>query len=462
MITLVLIPARTRSPEYSVPRMTGVRLNEEDRNHMKANKILTGAALLVAGTLGLSACSGGSGDTNADGKVEMTLWQNSTTGPGQQFWKDAIAAFEKANPNVTITMQSVQNEDMDGKLQTALNAGDAPDIFLQRGGGKLAAMVQAGQLMDLTDKIGDTAKSEISEGSFKAETYQDKIWAMPLAVLPSGFWYSSDLFTKAGITTAPTTISDLESAVDKLKTAGVAPIALGAKDAWPAAHWYYNFALRECSPQTIEKTGDSKDFSDGCWLKAAEDLNDFAATKPFNEGFLTTSAQQGAGSSAGLVANHQAAMELMGAWDPGVIASLTPDEKPLPDLAWFPFPEVSGGQGEPGSMMGGVDGYSCSAKAPKECADFLNFIASADQQEAYYAAFSAPPVNKTAQAAVKEPYLQEVLAAYNKAPFVSQWLDTVLGQNVGNALNVAVVDLLAGKSNPQQMIQSVTDAAKKG
>ncbi len=462
MVTLVLIPARTRSPEYSVPRMTGVRLNEEDRNHMKANKILTGAALLVAGTLGLSACSGGSGDTNADGKVEMTLWQNSTTGPGQQFWKDAIAAFEKANPNVTITMQSVQNEDMDGKLQTALNAGDAPDIFLQRGGGKLAAMVQAGQLMDLTDKIGDTAKSEISEGSFKAETYQDKIWAMPLAVLPSGFWYSSDLFTKAGITTAPTTISDLESAVDKLKTAGVAPIALGAKDAWPAAHWYYNFALRECSPQTIEKTGDSKDFSDGCWLKAAEDLNDFAATKPFNEGFLTTSAQQGAGSSAGLVANHQAAMELMGAWDPGVIASLTPDEKPLPDLAWFPFPEVSGGQGEPGSMMGGVDGYSCSAKAPKECADFLNFIASADQQEAYYAAFSAPPVNKTAQAAVKEPYLQEVLAAYNKAPFVSQWLDTVLGQNVGNALNVAVVDLLAGKSTPQQMIQSVTDAAKKG
>lgn len=448
-------------PGCSVPRMSGVRLNEEDRNHMKAKKILTGAALLVVGALGLSACSG-SGDAGSNGKVEMTLWQNSTTGAGQQFWKDAIAAFEKANPNVTITMQSVQNEDMDGKLQTALNAGDAPDIFLQRGGGKLAAMVQAGQLMDLTDKISDTAKSEISEGSFKAETYQDKVWAMPLAVLPSGFWYSSDLFTKAGITTAPTTISDLESAVGKLKSSGVAPIALGGKDAWPAAHWYYNFALRECSAQTLEKTGDSKDFSDGCWLKAAEDLNDFAATKPFNEGFLTTSAQQGAGSSAGLVANHQAAMELMGAWDPGVIASLTPDEKPLPDLAWFPFPEISGGQGEPGAMMGGVDGYSCSVKAPKECADFLNFIASADQQKAYYAAFSAPPVNKTAQAAVKEPYLQEVLAAYNKAPFVSQWLDTVLGQNVGNALNVAVVDLLAGKSDPKQMIQSVTDAAKKG
>ncbi|WP_433673976.1 ABC transporter substrate-binding protein [Microbacterium gorillae] len=429
---------------------------------MNAKKLLAPAALLLAGALSLSACSGGGTDNAAGGNVEMTLWQNSTTGAGQQFWKDAIAAFEKANPTVKITMQSVQNEDMDGKLQTALNAGDAPDIFLQRGGGKMAAMVNANQLMDLTDKISDSVKSEISEGSFKAETYQDKVWAMPLAVLPSGFWYSSDLFTQAGISADPKTIDELEQAVDKLKATGVAPIALGGKDAWPAAHWYYNFALRECSPKTIEATGDSKDFSDECWLKAAQDLSDFAATEPFNDGFLTTSAQQGAGSSAGLVANHQAAMELMGAWDPGVIASLTPDEKPLPDLAWFPFPEIDGGAGEPGSMMGGVDGYSCSAKAPKECADFLNFIASAEQQKAYYAAFNAPPVNTVAQEAVSEDYLKAVLAAYNEAPFVTQWLDTVLGQNVGNALNVAVVDLLAGKSSPDQMIESVASAAKKG
>jgi len=427
---------------------------------MNGMRILTGASILVAGALALSACAGGSGET--DGNVEMTLWQNSTTGPGQEYWKSAIAAFEKENPGVTITMQSIQNEDLDGKLQTALNAGDPPDIFLQRGGGKMTAMVQAGQLMDLTDLISDSATEEISGGSFKAETYQDKVWAMPLSVLPSGFWYSSDLFTAAGVTEAPTTVDELESAVGKLKDSGVAPIALGAKDAWPAAHWFYNFALRECSAKTIEETGDSKDFSDPCWLKAAQDLEDFAASEPFNEGFLTTPAQQGAGSSAGLVANHQAAMELMGAWDPGVIASLTPDEKPLPDLAWFPFPELSGGQGEPGSIMGGVDGYSCSAKAPKECADFLNFVATSDQQEAYYKAFNSPPVNSVAQQSVQEEYLQQVLEAYNKAPFVTQWLDTVLGQNVGNALNVAVVDLLAGQSSPDQLIQSVTDAAKKG
>jgi raffinose/stachyose/melibiose transport system substrate-binding protein len=429
---------------------------------MRTTRLAAGAMGLAAAALVLSACSGGDSSGGDGGTVEMTLWQNSTTGPGQQFWTDAIAAFQDENPNVTIEMQSVQNEDLDGKLQTALNAGDPPDIFLQRGGGKMTAMVNAGQLKDLTDVISDDVRSQVSEGSFAAETYQDRVWAMPLSVLPGGFFYSQDAFTAAGVSETPETIDDLETVVDQLKTTGIAPIALGAKDAWPAAHWFYFFALRECSPEVIEETGDSKDFSDECWLRAAEDLNDFASIQPFNEGFLTTAAQQGAGSSAGLVANRQAAMELMGAWDPGVIASLTPDQQPLPDLAWFPFPEIDGGDGEPGSMMGGLDGYSCAANAPDECVDFLNFIASPEQQTAYYEAFQSPPVNEEAQQAVTEPYLQQILEAYNSAPFVSQWLDTVLGQNVGNALNVAVVDLLAGNSSPDQLIEAVNAAGAQG
>ncbi len=429
---------------------------------MRNKRMAAGAVALAAGALVLSACSGGGGGESSDGNVEMTLWQNSTTGPGQQFWKDAIAAFEEENPGVTIKMQSVQNEDLDGKLQTALNAGDPPDIFLQRGGGKMAAMADAGQLKDLSGAIDDQLTEEISQAAFDAETYQDKIWAMPLSVLPGGFFYSQDAFDAAGITENPTTIDDLAAAVEELKGTGIAPIALGAKAAWPAAHWYYFFALRECSEDVISETSESKDFSDECWLRAAEGLNDFAAIEPFNEGFLTTEPQQGANSSAGLIANRKAAMELMGAWDPGVIASLTPDEKPLPDLAWFPFPEVPGGEGAPGSLMGGLDGYSCAAQAPDECVDFLNFVASADQQTKYYQAFQSPPVNSVAQEAVTEPYLIGILEAYNEAPFISQWLDTVLGQNVGNALNVAVVDMLAGNSDPETFIQTVNTAGAQG
>jgi multiple sugar transport system substrate-binding protein/raffinose/stachyose/melibiose transport system substrate-binding protein len=435
-------------------------LNEENGNHMKATKFLLGSAVVAVGALALAGCSGsGSGDSS-DGNVTLTFWQNSTTGDGKQYWEDTIAAFEKANPNVKVEMQSIQNEEMDGKLQTSLNSGEGPDIFMARGGGKLADVVSAGQVMDITDGLTDGTKTAL-KSSLSAFEIDGKNYGVPTAVLPSGIFYASDLFTEAGVDGTPATIDDLDAATAKLKSAGIAPIAVGAKDAWPAAHWYYNFALRACSKEALDKAAESRSFDDKCWLTAGENLEDFLKTKPFNEGFLTTTAQQGAGSSAGLIANHKAAMELMGAWDPGVIADLTPDKKPLPDLAWFPFPEVPGGQGEPGAMMGGVDGFSCWVKAPKECVDFLNFIAEKDNQEAYATAFKTVPASSEAQSAVTDPILKNILDAYSKAPYVVVWLDTLFGQNIGNALNVAVVDMFAGKGTPQGIVDAVNNAAAK-
>jgi len=430
---------------------------------MRARKLLAASLVLAAGVLGVTACGqGGSGAGSSGGKVTMTLWNNATQGDGKTFWEKTVADFQAAHPNVTIKIQEIQNEDLDGKLQTALNSGDAPDIFLQRGGGKMAAMVKAGQLMDITGSVTDATKQVVTAGSFKAETLGGKVYAMPMGVVPGGFFYSKDLFAKAGITQTPTTLADLQDDIAKLKAAGIQPIALGAKDAWPAAFYYDFFALRECTSNTITETANTLKFDDPCWLKAGQDVQSFAATKPFNDGFLTTSSQQGAGSSAGLVANHKAAMELMGAWDPGVIGSLTPDQKPLPDLDWFPFPNTQGGAGEPGAMLGGVGGFSCSVKAPKaECTAFLNYLTTTSVQEAYYKAFQSPPINSEAQGAVTEPYLKSVLAAYGKAPYVSQWLDTNYGLNVGNALNTAVVNLLAGKGDAQGIVDAVKNAAKK-
>lgn len=442
---------------------------------MNMRRTLAVATATLVCAVGLTACgtdtedpgpaNGGEtgGETTEAEPVTMIFWHNATTGPGVEFWDATVAAFQEEYPNVTIEAQSIQNEELDGKLQTALNAGDAPDVFMQRGGGKMAAMVRAGQLKDITGLITDETKALIPEGSFAANSLEGKTYAMPVAVLPGGIWYSKDLFEQAGIAEPPTTIDELNDAVTALKDAGIQPIALGAKDAWPAAHWYYFFALRACSPETLEAAGQEMNFDDPCWVDAAENLADFAGTEPFNEGFLTTSAQQGAGSSAGLLANHQAAMELMGAWNPGVIGSLTPDQQPLSDLGWFPFPEVPGGDGAPGSILGGVDGYSCSADAPDQaCADFLNFIARTDIQENYYAAFQAPTVNTESQAVIEADYLQSVLEAYNAAPYVSQWLDTVYGQNVGNALNIAVVDMLAGQRDAAGIVDAVKEAAARG
>lgn len=423
----------------------------------KASILAGGLALAMT----LAACSGNSGGSDSADGQELEVWHNSTTGPGQDFWVKTAADFEKANPGVKIKIQAVQNEDLDGKLQTALNSGSAPDVFLQRGGGKMAAMVKANQLMDLTGKVSEQVQKEIPAGSFSANEIDGKLWSMPVAVLPGGLFYSQDVFDAAGITETPTTFDELNTAVQKLKDSGVEPIALGGKDAWPAAHWYYFFTLRMCSPDALAAAADTMDFSDGCFLKAGEELQKFASTEPFNKGYLTTSAQQGAGSSAGLLANHKAGMELMGAWNPGVIAGLTPDQKPLPDLGWFPFPELAGGEGLPGSILGGVDGYSCHVDSPAICVDFLNYLGSSDVQSEYYVAFNAPPVNTVSQQNVTEPYLKQILEAYNAAPYVSQWLDTVYGSNVGNAMNAGVVEMLAGNGSPQGIIDAVNSAADK-
>ncbi|MBD7917981.1 extracellular solute-binding protein [Cellulomonas sp. Sa3CUA2] len=430
---------------------------------MRVKKTIAVSTAVLMGALALAACGGsgsGSSGDSADGNVELTFWHNSTTGDGKAYWEKTVAAFEDANPGVTVKVQSIQNEDMDGKLQTALNSGDAPDVFMARGGGKLADIVEAGQAMDLTDLISDEVRESVG-GTLDAFAVDGKVYGMPTAVLPGGIWYSKDLFAQAGITQTPTTMAELEGVVAQLKAAGIQPVALGAKDAWPAAHWYYFFALRACTQDTINESAAEMNFDDPCWLEAGQAYADFAEVEPFNNGFLTTTAQQGAGSSAGLLANHEAAMELMGAWNPGVIAGLTPDGEPLADLGWFPFPAVDGGEGDPTAMMGGVDGYACHADAPKECADFLNFYMEQEHQEGYAEAFVTIPASKDAQAAVTDPALQDVLASYNDAAYVSVWLDTLLGQNVGNALNTGVVEMLAGSGDADSIVATVKAAAAK-
>jgi raffinose/stachyose/melibiose transport system substrate-binding protein len=417
-----------------------------------------GIALAATGCAGGS--SGGSGGSSG-GKVTVTFWENATNGPdGLNYFQSAAKQFEAQHPNVTIQYQTIQNEDLDGKLQTALNANSAPDIFLQRGGGKMQAEVNAGQLQALN--LNATDQANVGAGALASETINSQVYALPFDTQPEGIYYSKTLFQQAGITAPPTTIDELEADVAKLKTINVAPIAVGAKDAWPAAHWYYNFALRECSQSAMTSTATSLKFTDPCWTKAGTDLAAFLKVSPFENGFLTTAAQQGAGSSAGMLANHKAAMELMGSWDPGVISSLTPNQKPLPDLGWFPFPAVTGGQGDPSAIMGGSDAYSLSKNAPKEALEFLEFLVTKDQQEAYAKAFQSIPVNKGAQAVITEPYNVSALQAANKAGYSMLYLDTQFGQNVGNAMNTAVVSLMAGQGSAAGIVSASNDAAAKG
>ena len=166
-----------------------------------------------------------------------------------------------------IKISPLQNEQFKTKIPIALQSNNPPDIFQQWGGGQMADQVAAGKLMDLSDKVAPELTA--IGGSAAGWQVKGKTYGLPYTLGVVGFWYNKALFTKAGVSTPPVTMDDLYAAIDKLKGAGITPIAIGAKDKWPAAFYWDYFALRNCSEKVMRQAGLDFDFSDACWTKAA-------------------------------------------------------------------------------------------------------------------------------------------------------------------------------------------------
>ncbi len=414
------------------------------------------AAGLAAATL--AACAGGGESAEAGGDVTITWWHNATSGPLPAVWEEVAAEFEAANPGVKVEQTGYQNEELQRTLiPNALASGDGPDLFQVWPGGEIRDQVSNEYLMELDDVIPETISSVgATSGPWQVD---GKTYGVPFTFGIEGFWYNKDLFEQAGISAPPETLDELKDAVEALKGAGVAPIAVGAGDKWPAAHWWYQFALHSCSPETLTQAAADYDFSDPCFEQAGDELETFIGIDPFQEGFLGTPAQTGAGSSAGLVANGQAAMELMGHWNAGVIGGLTADQEVPEFLGWFPFPAIEGSNGDPKAALGGGDGFACGKDAPKECADLLAFILSEDVQKKFAASGSGIPTVSAAQASLEDPNLKMVAEGLAASSFVQLWLDTEYGTTVGNAMNEGIVNLFAGAGTPADIVTKMQDAA---
>ncbi|KQZ85897.1 hypothetical protein ASD56_06350 [Microbacterium sp. Root166] len=429
-------------------------MNTRSRTRLAAGLAATGLAIGA-----LAGCSAGGGDANGDGGDEVTLtwWHNATNGPLPEVWEEVAAEFEEANPGVNVEQTGYQNEELQRTLiPNALAAGDPPDLFQVWPGGELRDQVENGYLMPLDDAIPDTIESvgaTVNPWQVGGETY-----AIPFTFGIEGFWYNTEMFDEAGVE-VPTTFDELVEVVGALRESGVTPIAVGAGSGWPAAHWWYQFALKSCSPETLAAAQEEFDFSDECFVEAGEQLEAFLGENPFQDGFLGTVAQEGAGSSAGLVANGQAAMELMGHWNAGTIGGLTADQQVPPFLGWFPVPGIEDAAGDPTAALGGGDGFGCSAEAPPECADLLAYIMSEDVQARFAASGSGIPTVPAAQSAIEDENLKMVAEGLAEASFVQLWLDTAFGTTVGNAMNEGIVNLFAGTGTPEEIVQRMQDAA---
>lgn len=427
------------------------------------SKRRSGAVLALVATTALvaSACSSDNKSSSSDDlyshPVTLTWWHNANTaGPLQTYWQKVAADFHTLHPSVTIQISAIETNDLQrNRIPAALLSNDPPDIFQAWGGGETAEQVKSGYLKDIT---ADT-KTEVASMGPAANIWavDGKQYGLPFDFGIEGFWYNKDLFTQAGITAPPTSLDDLNADVIKLKAINVIPIAVGAGDKWPAGHWWYNFAVRECSADALANASSKQNFDDPCFVKAGQDLQTFLGTNPFQKDFLATPGQTGATSSAGLLATGKAAMELMGAWDGGVMGGLTADQKEPAFLSWFPFPSVSGAGGSQTTQMGGGDGFACSKNAPAECVEFLKYIVSPEVEKGFAATGAGIPTVKGAEAGLSDPVLQTIAQATQQAGGVQLWLDTAFGASAGTAMNDAIIAIFAGKGTPQ----GVVDALKK-
>jgi raffinose/stachyose/melibiose transport system substrate-binding protein len=414
---------------------------------------------MLAASLAAACASSGSNNASSSQPTTVTLtwWHNATADPGLSAWQKVADDYHAAHPNVTFKITPIQNEQFTTKIPAALESNDPPDIYQQWGGGSEATQLQSGKLMDITSSVS----SWIGDLGPAAKNWQvnGKWYGVPYDYHIVGFWYRTDLFTKAGITSPPKTMEDLNADVVKLKAAGITPISIGSKDRWPDAFYWEYFVLRECPQNTIASSISGKSFSDACFTKAGDDMKAFLATNPFQSGFLGTPAQQGAGSSAGMVANGKAAMELQGDWEMAVMPSLTSDKDLASKVGWFPFPSVTGGGGDSNASLGGGDGFSCTSNATSACPDFLHYMTTTAVQNDLIRALAVTlPSNQASDANVTDPTLKTALTYLGQVSYNQLYFDQALPTDTGQALDSAVADYFAGKGTPASIAGSVAKA----
>jgi len=411
----------------------------------------SGASSNGASSSGASSSSGAA--------VTLSWWHNGNTQPLEGVWQGVATAYHTAHANVSFSIDPIQSDLFVTKMPIALRSNNPPDIFQQWGGGQEATQFQSSKLANLTQYVS----SWISELGPAAAGWQvnGAQYGIPYDQHVVGFWYRKDLFAKAGISAPPTTIAQLESDDAKLKAHGVVPISLGGQSRWPDAFYWEYFAVRLCSQSVLQQAIKSVSMTAPCFTQATTDLTAFMKTSPFQAGFNATQAQTGAGSSAGLLANGKAAMELQGDWETSVVPALTTNKNLLSELGWFPFPTVSGGLGNATAVLGGGDGFSCTTGAAEPaCADFLQYIDSTPVQEKLVQQANVGlPANTAAESVLTDPALQAAAHAHDSAAYVVEYFDIAFPTNPGQALDNALADFFAGKGTNQTIITSVSSSS---
>jgi raffinose/stachyose/melibiose transport system substrate-binding protein len=431
--------------------------------------------LLGVLALTISACSGGGAASNAPASagapsaaapstaasastaaeaVTIDWWHIATGDPGKADFKAIADAYMAAHPNVKINITVTENEAFKTKL-AATPADAYPDLFQSWGGATMGAQADAGLLQDITAAVAPW-KDTVNPGAMSIYQYKGVQYGIPWDMGMIGFWYNKELFQKAGITTPPKTWDEFLAAIPKLKAAGVAPLAIAGKDKWPSMHLWTYLVLRSGGGDALAKMIETGNWNTDACINAGKAVLALNALDPYQKGFASADYN----SEAAAVGNGKAAMELMGQWAPSVQKDQSVGKVGLGDkLGWFAFPTLPGGAGAATDGVGGGNGIAVSKNAPPEAVDFLKFFMEKSNQDKLNTDGVGLSTTVGTESTVTDPNLQAVLAGRGAATFMQYYLDQATSGALAAAFNDATIALFLGKSTPEKVCQTLTDAA---
>jgi multiple sugar transport system substrate-binding protein len=290
----------------------------------------------------------------------------SARGNQRAVWQDAFDQFKKANPDVDLKVTYVGEEaykvQMSGWLAT-----DPPDVLSWHNGERMAYFAKRGLLDDLTADWQKDGWNQTYAAVKPPSTYAGKQYAAPLGYDSYGFFYRKDLFQKAGIAGEPKTWDEFLADCKKLKDAGIAPIAVPAKDSWTLAAWFDYLDLRINGYAFHEQLMAGEiPYTDARVRKVYATWKTLIDDKYFVDNALSYDVD----SVSPLLVNGQAAMMLMGTFFSAGLPEATRDK-----MGYFRFPVIDASV--PMAEDGPVNILMIPAKAAnkKDAHRLLAFIA---------------------------------------------------------------------------------------
>lgn len=220
-------------------------------------------------------------------EVTLTIWWwGETEAPGAEKWlKESTDLYTEEHPNVhfELVLQTVDN--LYPAFKAAAAAKSGPDIQYLWTWIWTLEDVWAGNMAPLSDYVPE---EEIAHWlDTESRTFNGKVWTMPWYMLGQIIYYNKDHFEQAGLDPErpPQTWDEFLAACEKLKLAGITPIANGVRDGYGAGAWFDELAKQSLDDPSAYKqvSVGERSWADPVFTPWAEKLAELVNKGCFNE-----------------------------------------------------------------------------------------------------------------------------------------------------------------------------------